>query len=212
MPRHSLTASEGLCSKAAPPGNRSAPACCRLDSDAEPFLDFLWRCRNQGSSAHQVLQLLLDGLRQAAQVRLRSAEEPSLLGHACSPAKPRALQLGAHRSHPCVSRSAWSATNSLCFGVSLWDRTGLVTDLAAVVQTVADLHERLHYAAVNIRPELMFADVDEDGQLRLNLTDLFSGLFVDQPGEVSVLAAGMLSCRPYRQAGLDLHSRAALAR
>ena len=187
----------GLVQQGCATGNRSAPACCRLDSDAEPFLDLLWSRRSQGSSALQVLRSLLDGLRQAAQVRLRSAEEPPLRGHACCPAKPRALQLGAHRSHPCVSRSAWSPINSLCFGFSLWDRE-LATELASVVQTLVDLHERLHYAAVNIRPELMCANVDEDGHLRLNLTDLFSGLFVDQPGEVSVLAAGLLSCRPYR--------------
>lgn len=87
-----------------------------------------------------------------------------------------------------------------------------MSDPASVVQTVADLHERLHCAAVDIRPDLMFAAVDEDGHLRLNLIDMFGGLFVDQPGGFSVLAAGMLTCMPCRQGAPDLHSWVMLGR
>ena len=47
------------------------------------------------------------------------------------------------------------------FAVHCW--TDLADYLASVVQAIADLHERLHYTAVDIRPELMFAAVDEDG-------------------------------------------------
>ena len=108
VPRHSLKASQGLCSKAALPGDRSAPACCRLDSSTEPFLDLLWRHRDRGFSAHQVMLCLLGGLRQAALVRRRSAEEPPLLGHAWCPAKTQgALLPSAHWSQACASRSAW---------------------------------------------------------------------------------------------------------
>ena len=92
---------------------------------------------------------------------------------------------------------------TLCICGLLWARA---LDQSPVVQTLADLHQHLHYAALDIRPELMLAAVDEDGYLRLNLTDMFSGLFVDQPGEFSVLAAGMLTCMPYRHGAPDLHS------